>query len=90
MAEHATGDQIHAEQVRHLYRLSRPAYAATLLNASVLVFALSGLIPAVMLGGWLCAIFAVTAARYLLYRAYVRAVPPPEDSKRWAGRFVVG
>ena len=90
MSERATGDQIHAEQVRHLYRLSRPAYAATLVNASVLVFALWGLVPTLMLGGWLCAIFAVTAARYLLYRAYVRIVPPPADSLRWARRFVMG
>jgi diguanylate cyclase (GGDEF)-like protein/PAS domain S-box-containing protein len=90
MSEHATGDQIYAEQVRHLYRLSRPAYAATLLNASVLVFALWGLIPAVMLGAWLCAMFAVTAARYLLYRAYARPLPPPADSQRWARRFVIG
>jgi diguanylate cyclase (GGDEF)-like protein/PAS domain S-box-containing protein len=90
MLEHATGDQVHSEQVRHLYHLSRPAYAATLLNASVLVFALWGLVPALMLGGWICAMFATTAARYLLYRAYYRALPPPADSHRWARRFVVG
>ena len=53
MSEHATGDLIHAEQVRHLYRLSRPAYVATLLNATVLVLALSGLASTLLLGGWL-------------------------------------
>jgi diguanylate cyclase (GGDEF)-like protein/PAS domain S-box-containing protein len=90
MVEHATGDSVHAEEVRHLYRLSRPAYAATLLNASLLVYALWGLVPAVMLGGWLCAIFATTAARYLLYRAYFRIAPPPAESGQWARRFVIG
>jgi len=90
MSEHATGDLIHAEQVRHLYRLSRPAYAATLVNASVLVFALWRIVPSLALGGWLCAIFAVTAARYLLYRAYTKGGPAPGDSTRWARRFVIG
>jgi diguanylate cyclase (GGDEF)-like protein/PAS domain S-box-containing protein len=90
MAEYATGDHIHAEEVSHLYRLSRPAYAATLVNASLLVYALWGLVPALMLGGWLCAMFATTAARYLLYRAYFKIAPPPAESHKWARRFVIG
>lgn len=90
MVERANADQIHAEEVRYLYRLSRPAYAATLINASVLVYALWGLVPAELLGGWLCAISAITAARYLLYRAFFRIAPPPAESRRWARRFVIG
>ncbi len=90
MAEHANGDQIHADEVRHLYRLSRPAYVATLINASLLVYALWGMVPAVMLGGWFCAISAATAARYLLYRDFVRIAPPPTESRRWGRRFVIG
>jgi len=90
MVEHSKGDQIHAEAVRHLYRLSRPAYAATLINASVLVYALWGLVPAFMLGGWLCAISATTAARYLLYRAFLVAAPSAAESRRWGRRFVIG
>ena len=46
MGEYANADQIHAQAVRHLYRLSRPGYAATLINSGVLVLALWGLIPA--------------------------------------------
>ena len=90
MVEHATGEQVFAEQVRHLYRLSRAAYAATLVNASIAVYALWGLAPTAMLGGWLIAIFAVTAARYLLYRAYFTVSPPPSEARTWARRFVVG
>lgn len=90
MGEQASADQIHAQAVRHLYRLSRPGYAATLVNASVLVFALWGLIPAFLVGGWLCAIFVTTAARYLLYRAFFRSSPPPGEARRWERRFVAG
>jgi len=90
MIERATQDQVQAEQVRQLYHLSRPAYVATLINASVLVFALWGLVPALMLGGWLCAMFLTTAARFLLYRSYLRAAPRSADSSRWLRRFVIG
>jgi len=90
MGEYANADQIHAQAVRHLYRLSRPGYAATLINSGVLVFALWGLIPAFLLGGWLCAIYATTAARYLLYREFLRISPPPAEARRWGRRFVVG
>ena len=90
MVERANADQIHAEAVRQLYRLSRPGYAATLVNASVLVFALWGLVPASLLGGWLCVMYVTTAARYLLYRAYFRTSLPPVASRRWGRRFVAG
>ncbi|MBI2296983.1 MAG: EAL domain-containing protein [Betaproteobacteria bacterium] len=90
MVEHATGEPVYAEQVRYLYRLSRAAYPGTLVSASIIVYALWGLVPTLMLGGWLCAIFATTAARYLLYRAYFSITPPPSEARTWARRFVVG
>jgi len=90
MGARANADQIHAEAVGRLYRLSRPGYAVTLINSSVLVFALWGVVPAFLLGGWLCAISVTTAARYLLYRAFVRTSPLPADSRRWGRRFVIG
>ena len=90
MGEYANADQIHAQAVRHLYRLSRPGYAATLINSGVLVLALWGLIPAFLLGGWLCAIYVTTAARYLLYREFLRISPTPAEARRWGRRFVVG
>ena len=65
-------EHLYAEQVRQLYRLSRVAYVGTLISSSILVFALWGLVSGTPLGGWLCAMFAVTAARYLLYRSYQR------------------
>jgi diguanylate cyclase (GGDEF)-like protein/PAS domain S-box-containing protein len=90
MAEHVTGDRVYAEQVRQLYRLSRPAYLGTLVNSSILVFALWGTVSTTLLGAWLCAMFLVTGARYLLYRAHHGLNPPDAEAQRWARRFVTG
>jgi diguanylate cyclase (GGDEF)-like protein/PAS domain S-box-containing protein len=90
MTELETGERVYAEQVRQLFRLSRPAYAGTLVNSSILVFALSGVVSTTLLGAWLCAIFLVTGARYLLYRAYLGSKPPDDEAHVWAQRFVIG
>ena len=90
MTELTTGEHVYAEQVRQLYRLSRPAYLGSLANSSILVFALSGVISTTLLGSWLCAVFVVTAGRYLLYRAYLGASPPDGAARLWARRFVIG
>ena len=66
MADHVTDNRIYAEQVRQLYRLSRPGYLGTLLNSSLLVFALWGIVSSTLLGAWLTVMFLVTGARYLL------------------------
>ncbi|HET9403923.1 MAG TPA: EAL domain-containing protein [Burkholderiales bacterium] len=90
MAGHRTGDRVHAEQVRLLYRLSLPAYVGTLINASIVVFALWGVVSSTLLGAWLCVMFIVTGARFLLYRAYQGVQPPDAEANRWAWRFTVG
>jgi diguanylate cyclase (GGDEF)-like protein/PAS domain S-box-containing protein len=90
MAEFKAGDRVYAERVRLLYRLSRPAYVGTLVNSSILVFALWGVVSSTLLGAWLCIMFIVTGARYLLYRAHAGIQPPDEEAPRWASRFIVG
>jgi len=90
MAGHDRGERLFAEQVRQLYRLSRPAYLGTLFNASIIVFALWGVVSSTWLGLWLCAMFTVTGARYLLYRAYFGARAPDVEARRWAEHFAVG
>ena len=90
MAEQVTGDRVYAEQVRQLYRLSRPSYLGTLINSSILVFALWGIVSGTLLGAWLCAMFLVTGARYLLYRAHRGTNPPDQEARLWARRFVMG
>ncbi|MGH8622779.1 MAG: PAS domain S-box protein, partial [Burkholderiales bacterium] len=88
--DYVTSDLVYAEQVRQLYRLSRPGYLATLVNSSILVFALWGVVSNTLLGAWLCAMYLVTGARYLLYRAHLAVNPPDAEARRWARRFVSG
>ncbi|HSF22580.1 MAG TPA: hypothetical protein VLA81_11095, partial [Burkholderiales bacterium] len=85
-----TDNRIYAEQVRQLYRLSRPSYVATLVNSSILVFALWGIVSSTLLGAWLTAMFLATGARYLLYRAYLGKKPPDAEGGQWARRFAAG
>lgn len=91
MVEQSTGGgRFYAEQVRQLYRLSRPAYLGTLINSGILVFALWGVVSSSLLGAWLCSMFIVAGARYILYRAFLGVQPPDSEAPRWAWRFVVG
>jgi diguanylate cyclase (GGDEF)-like protein/PAS domain S-box-containing protein len=90
MAELTKRERVYAEQVRQLYRLSRPAHVGALINSSILAFALWSVVPVTRVGAWLCVMFMVIAARYLLYRAYEGIRPPDQDAVRWARYFVAG
>jgi diguanylate cyclase (GGDEF)-like protein/PAS domain S-box-containing protein len=90
MADQAIDHRVYAEQVRQLYRLSRPGYLGTLINSSILVFALWEIVSSTLLGAWLTAMFLVTGARYLLYRSHGGLNPPDADAPRWARRFAIG
>src|SRR5262245_5985428 len=90
MMEPATRGGIFSEQVRHLYRLSRPAYLATLVNAGIVAFVLWDIVSRTLLAAWGAALVIVIAARYALYRAYVRASQPAEQAQAWATRFIIG
>jgi diguanylate cyclase (GGDEF)-like protein/PAS domain S-box-containing protein len=85
-----TVDRVYADQVRQLYHLSQPGYLGTLINSSVLAFALWGVVSTTSLGAWLCAVFIVTGCRYLLFRAYRGLRPPDDQAPRWARYFVAG
>jgi diguanylate cyclase (GGDEF)-like protein/PAS domain S-box-containing protein len=90
MVDQAADNRVYAEQVRQLYRLSRPGYLGTLINSSILVFALWEIVSSTLLGAWLTAMFLVTGARYLLYRSHGGLNPPDADAPRWARRFAIG
>lgn len=79
-----------ADQVRHLYRLSRSAYPGTLVNASIVTFTLWGNVDNRVLLAWYCAVIAITLARFMLYRAYAAASVPGPAAAKWADRFLVG
>ena len=83
-------DTIYAEQVRHLYRLSRRAYAGSLLAGAVVVAALWGIAPKLHLALWSAALITVTALCYLLYRNFYRRQPPDNEARRWSWYFIAG
>src|SRR6476469_7904204 len=81
---------LHAEQVRLLFRFSLVGYLATLL----VIFILGAILwqdlarPALFL--WFVAVSLVAVARYLLYKAFIRRVPPASEMRMWEQRFLVG
>ena len=81
--------RLYAEQVEHLYRLSRRGYVATAVVALVVTIAMWGGVEPGALLAWLAAVLAVTAVRYALCQAYTTAVPV-RNPRRWARRFVAG
>lgn len=81
---------IYAEQVRQLYRLSRPTYAGSLLAATVVVGALWEVVPALRLLLWALAFFAVMSARFVLYRTFRQRNPPDAEARAWCGYFISG
>lgn len=85
-----TSGAAYAEQVRHLYRLSPAGYLGTLVNASIITYALWNIVNNAVLAGWFVAVMAVTSGRYLLYRAYLAAHVSQERPNAWANRFFVG
>jgi diguanylate cyclase (GGDEF)-like protein/PAS domain S-box-containing protein len=80
----------YGERVRHLYRLSRSGYPGTLITASIITFALWGVVDNVLLAGWFSLVIAITSGRYLLYRAYVLTPSADAVARSWADRFLAG
>jgi len=83
-------ESISAEQVRHLYRLSVPAYLGSVLSAVIVLGALRDVVPAWPLLWWALAVCAVTGAQYVLYRAFVKRGPTAAESRRWCSYFLLG
>ena len=81
---------VFAEQVRLLYRLSKPAYVGTLVNVMVIAMALRNVTPLPSLLSWVALVTVVTLARYLLFKAYFARPLPVEDAPLWANRFSAG
>jgi diguanylate cyclase (GGDEF)-like protein/PAS domain S-box-containing protein len=82
--------QVHAEQVRLLYRFAPVGLLASLL----VLFVLGGILwqelsrPALF--GWFIAAFLITIANYGLYKTFVNLKPGDEQLESWEWRFLAG
>ena len=85
-----TATAVFAEQVKLLFRLSRPSYGDTLAVAIITTFGLWHVVPRLALIGWFALVVVITAARYLAYRRYVSSNPPAHEARAWANRFIFG
>jgi diguanylate cyclase (GGDEF)-like protein/PAS domain S-box-containing protein len=81
--------EIFAEQVRLLYRLSKPAYVGTLVNVIVIAMALRNVTPLPSLLIWIALVTVATLGRYLLFKAYFARPLKVEDASLWANCFSV-
>ena len=87
-----TADQdrsLEAARVSTLYRVARPAYATTLINAAILVAVLWGARDETALLGWYAAVLVVTLARLALHRSFGRA-GAAGAARTWEHRFALG
>jgi diguanylate cyclase (GGDEF)-like protein/PAS domain S-box-containing protein len=82
--------QVYADQVRHLFRLSRSGYPGTSINASIMTLALWDVVDNVVLARWFVATLLITLGRYLLYRAYSATPAADAEASIWANRFFAG
>jgi len=85
-----TAERIHAEGVRHIYRLSRSGCLGTMINASIVTFALWDVVDRVLLICWFSGVSAITLGRYVLYRAYTSAPAAAGTAGSWGDRFQIG
>jgi PAS domain-containing protein len=83
-------EAIYAEQVRHLYRLSRLGYVGTLVSAAIVAVALWDVLPTFPLVLWCSGVLGVTAAQYVLYRIFSMRRPGDSDVARWGSYFISG
>ncbi len=82
--------QIRAEAVKLLYKQSRSVFSVSIINASLLVYLLWGVIPEQRLVIWLSLLLMLTAIRALFSIRYMRLKPAMEHNWRWARIYTFG
>ena len=82
--------QLHAEQVRLLYKNAPVGLIATVINSVVLVFILRSVVPHRILTAWLVCILLISIARSVLLVRFRRVPPESSDVGRWGIWFITG
>jgi signal transduction histidine kinase/DNA-binding response OmpR family regulator len=78
------------EQVRLLFEHLPSGLAINLLNASILVYAVSGTVEQTTTFSWLAAVVLIVVLRTILMIAYQRAKPQADNLKKWQFAFDCG
>lgn len=85
------GDRRLRERVVRLYENAPIGFAATLINATILVGILRNEMETEALALWWCSLVVLTAARAVQFQWFLKAAAKPElDCTRWSGLFVLG
>lgn len=82
--------QVHAAETRLLYENAPIGNVATIIIASVLAYSQWVLASRVVVSVWLFSMLVMSGARFLVARAYWRALPSDTDSERWNLAFLAG
>jgi diguanylate cyclase (GGDEF)-like protein/PAS domain S-box-containing protein len=82
-------DRLAAARVAAMFKVSRPAYFASIANAALLLLVLWTALPAALLLGWSALLVALTLARIALQRTYTRGAGA-RSPRAWETRFVAG
>ena len=82
--------QVHAGETRLLFENAPVGIVATIVIASLLAYAQAMVVSRVVVVGWWLFMLLVSAARFLVVRAYWRASPSDTDHDRWNVAFLVG
>jgi diguanylate cyclase (GGDEF)-like protein/PAS domain S-box-containing protein len=77
-------------QVRLLYNHALLSQLVALLNAGILVYILWPVVGRVGLLAWLVCMLALCGLRLHQSRAFARAMPGPQQARRWRDRFLAG
>jgi signal transduction histidine kinase/ActR/RegA family two-component response regulator len=85
-----TNRAVLGERVRTLYEQSRPVLLANVLNALIVTVVLWRDGPRPFLAVWCGLMVAMAVVRLELRRRYRRALPGPEQVRRWSVYFVTG
>jgi diguanylate cyclase (GGDEF)-like protein/PAS domain S-box-containing protein len=86
----AMADNLHAEQIRLLFRFSLVGYLATLLVVFILGAILWDDLSRPALFAWFIAVALVAVGRYFLYKSFIHRNPPASEMTLWEGRFIAG
>ena len=81
--------RLHDARTTALHRVAATAYAATLLNAAILLIALWGAVGTELLIAWIAVVLAVTAARLLVHLRFARAKAAGKLAV-WERQFALG